>query len=130
MNEASEVIQKIVDEHYKLRIKNECEVKTWVPDLVIGNLYNGPNEYGGLHSDKLTHIGPRPVIASLTLGAGRTFRLVRNATETEPSRSYDFILEHNALLIMFPPCQVRDILTLERKNSNTEFLKLGRSCLG
>lgn len=94
------------------------------PTYAIANLYRMHADYVGAHSDCLTSIGPLPVIASLTLGAGRLFRLRRiagaAAPEPSPLRSsggsspavgpsacdvVDIQLKHNALLIMWPPCQ-------------------------
>eukprot|EP00842_Homolaphlyctis_polyrhiza_P003777 jgi/Hompol1/43/HPOL_005206-RA len=73
--------------------------------MVVVNAYRGPSECVGAHGDKMTYIGPRPVIASLTLGAARTFRLKRLPTPSQPSKTYDILLPHNSLLIMWPPTQ-------------------------
>ncbi|KAI8907917.1 hypothetical protein EDD86DRAFT_180317, partial [Gorgonomyces haynaldii] len=96
------IIESVVNREKQKRPRERYEVLEWKPDLVIGNRYT-KNEYGGAHSDKLTNIGPHPIIAGLTLGAGRTFRLIRN--KIYGKRTVDLILEHNSLLIMFPPCQ-------------------------
>lgn len=106
MKQAADLISKRVAHEYTKRDKLPCEPKEWVPDLIVANLYDGPEEHTGAHTDKLTHIGPRPVIASMTLGAGRTFRIISNASPQKAAQSYDILLEHNSLLIMYPPCQV------------------------
>ncbi|KAJ3191810.1 hypothetical protein HK101_007393 [Irineochytrium annulatum] len=50
----------------------------WTGNVAVANEYRNGKEITGAHTDKLTHIGPRPVIASITLGAGRMFRIKRN----------------------------------------------------
>ncbi|KAK9374193.1 uncharacterized protein V1513DRAFT_446987 [Lipomyces chichibuensis] len=74
----------------------------WVADVAFCNRYNGPGEAVGYHSDRLTYIGPMPVIASLSLGVTREFRLREICT---PSQTYSLHLPHNSLLIMHAPCQ-------------------------
>ena len=44
-------------------------------DSVLANLYRDGRDYMGWHSDDERALGPRPVIASLSLGATRIFRL-------------------------------------------------------
>jgi alkylated DNA repair dioxygenase AlkB len=111
MQLAADLIQSEVNKVYKTRPKLPCEPNEWNPDLVVANLYADGNEHVGPHSDKLTYIGPRPIIASLTLGAGRTFRIIRNQTASAPPQTYDVLLKHNSLFIMFPPCQVNQLNT-------------------
>ncbi|TPX61494.1 hypothetical protein PhCBS80983_g01095 [Powellomyces hirtus] len=77
----------------------------WRPNIVVANRYRGHNEGVGAHTDKLTYIGPRPTIGSLTLGAARPFRLRRLARPHSPAQTYNVVLPHNSLLIMFPPMQ-------------------------
>ncbi|ODQ75888.1 hypothetical protein LIPSTDRAFT_48567 [Lipomyces starkeyi NRRL Y-11557] len=74
----------------------------WVADVAFCNRYNGPGEAVGYHSDRLTYLGPMPVIASLSLGVTREFRLREICT---PSQTYSLHLPHNSLLIMHAPCQ-------------------------
>ncbi|KAJ3221983.1 hypothetical protein HDU81_010214 [Chytriomyces hyalinus] len=52
----------------------------WDGNLCIGNEYLDGKQITGFHSDHLGYIGPRPVIASVSLGATRTFRIRRIAT--------------------------------------------------
>ena len=72
-------------------------------------------------ADKLTQLGPRPTIASLSLGATRTFRLRPAAERGSRGRKSshgqkapedhtsmqcaDVVLPHNTLVIMWPPTQ-------------------------
>ncbi|KAK9829720.1 hypothetical protein WJX72_007524 [[Myrmecia] bisecta] len=49
----------------------------WQASYALANLYKDGYENVGLHADRLTNLGPRPIIASLSLGATRTFRIKR-----------------------------------------------------
>ncbi|KAK9805888.1 hypothetical protein WJX73_001594 [Symbiochloris irregularis] len=78
----------------------------------LANLYKDGQQGVGAHSDKLTQLGPRPTIASLSLGASRLFRVRRAGTVDaaaegrEPAVELaDLMLPHNTLVIMFPPTQ-------------------------
>ncbi|KAJ2994511.1 hypothetical protein HDV02_001532 [Globomyces sp. JEL0801] len=99
-------VMEAVNSRYKHTPRRKLELQgDWKPNMVVVNHYAGPNESVGAHTDKITYIGPWPVIASLTLGASRTFRLRRNQLLDRPAQTYDVLLEHNHLLIMFPPTQ-------------------------
>ncbi|KAK9454853.1 hypothetical protein V1511DRAFT_501157 [Dipodascopsis uninucleata] len=74
----------------------------WAADVAFCNRYNGPSEGVGYHSDRLTNIGPMPVIATLSLGVTREFRL-REITPN--AQTHSLHLPHNSLLVMHPPCQ-------------------------
>lgn len=63
---------------------------------------------GLLLADKLTQLGPRPTIASLSLGAGRLFRLHRAGAvdaSADGAMVVDVVLPHNSLFIMYAPAQ-------------------------
>ncbi|KAJ3158926.1 hypothetical protein HDU86_002095 [Geranomyces michiganensis] len=79
----------------------------WRPNICVANSYRDHEEGVGPHIDKLTYLGPRPTIGSLTLGAARPFRLRRIARPGggAPGQTFNVVLPHNSLLIMFPPCQ-------------------------
>ncbi|KAL4452510.1 hypothetical protein ABPG75_008172 [Micractinium tetrahymenae] len=47
----------------------------WAPSYAVANCYQDGSCGVGVHSDRLTSLGPAPIIASLSLGATRTFRL-------------------------------------------------------
>jgi alkylated DNA repair dioxygenase AlkB len=49
---------------------------------VLLNYYRDHNDRMGMHSDDETELGPRPVIASLSLGAARNF-LLRHKTRSD-----------------------------------------------
>ena len=51
--------------------------RPWLPNAAFVNCYDGPKENVGYHSDQLTYLGIRPVIAGLSLGVEREFRLRR-----------------------------------------------------
>ena len=57
----------------------------------------------------MTHIGPRPTIASFTMGAAHPFRVrtIKDSNIIGPETTYSISLPHNSLLIMFPPSQER-----------------------
>lgn len=69
----------------------------WKGDVVLVNRYE-KEEHLLWHSDRLTSIGPLPIIASLSLGCVREFRVRRNY----PSNSQIYTLKpsHNSLIIM------------------------------
>ena len=63
---------------------------------VLGNLYRGQNDSMGWHADKEKELGINPVIASLSLGEARLFKLQHNKTK----EIVDVILEPGSLLLM------------------------------
>lgn len=97
----------------------------WAPTYCFGNLYRDGQDSTGAHADRLTLLGIRPVIASLSLGATRLFRMRRakvedgagalavaqdrkhaaNQRKAATMPATDITLEHNSLLIMMPPAQ-------------------------
>ena len=65
---------------------------------VLANQYRDGSDSMGWHSDDEPELGPRPVVASVSLGAERRFRL-RHRTRKELA-SLDLTLEHGSLLVM------------------------------
>lgn len=63
---------------------------------VLGNLYRDGNDSMGWHADKENELGKKPVIASLSLGATRLFKLRHNNSK----QIVDINLEHGSLLLM------------------------------
>lgn len=66
-------------------------------DSVLANLYRDGRDSMGWHSDDEAELGPEPLIASLSFGAPRTFRLRSRATR-EAALSLE--LAHGSLLVM------------------------------
>ncbi|KAK9239470.1 hypothetical protein V1525DRAFT_398180 [Lipomyces kononenkoae] len=100
-------VQKLVEDAVNTELKKRGyqhfqHKGKWVADVAFCNRYNGPGESVGYHSDRLTYLGPMPVIASLSLGVTREFRLREIRT---PAQTYSLHLPHNSLLIMHAPCQ-------------------------
>ena len=122
MLRARDLIQARVQEELDKRDRHPIEIQgAWEPNIVwhfllksqvVANRYQGPDQVVGAHADRLTYIGPRPTIASLTLGAERVFRIQKIPSGDSPARSFDVRLPHNSLLIMFPPMQVSSWLML------------------
>merc|ERR1711991_757080 len=73
----------------------------WRHSYALANCYRDHSDSVGAHSDRLSTIGPAPIVASLSLGAARTF-VVKHL---ESQKSYHILLEHNSLLIMWHPMQ-------------------------
>jgi alkylated DNA repair dioxygenase AlkB len=63
---------------------------------VLMNYYRDGNDSIGMHADKETQLGKHPVIASVSLGAGRAFDMEHMATRTKVA--YD--LRGGSLLVM------------------------------
>ncbi|CAK4688726.1 hypothetical protein LEN26_012963 [Aphanomyces euteiches] len=99
-------IDDVVNRALSTRERHPLEAPgPWHANLALGNLYKTPEQSVGPHSDTMTELGPRPTIASYTLGAERIFRIKRLATDTTPAQTFNLKLPHNSLLIMFPPFQ-------------------------
>ncbi|MCM4159758.1 alpha-ketoglutarate-dependent dioxygenase AlkB [Antarcticibacterium flavum] len=63
----------------------------------LANLYRDGNDSMGLHSDDEKELGQNPVIASISLGATRKFRLKHKEFKDQKQ---DLLLEHGSLLLM------------------------------
>lgn len=63
---------------------------------VLGNYYRRGADSMGWHSDDEPELGPRPVIASLSFGQNRAFRLKHRRS----AQTYKLELEHGSLLLM------------------------------
>ncbi len=68
---------------------------------VLANAYRDGQDSMGWHADDEPELGPRPLIASISLGATRRF-LIR---ERGRSRSSGLDLETGSLLVMKGDCQ-------------------------
>jgi len=70
-------------------------------NFVLANFYEDQNDSMGWHSDNEPELGAQPVIASVSLGAERTFR-VRSLKKLPGQRrtSCPIVLGHGSLMIM------------------------------
>jgi len=64
---------------------------------VLLNLYRHSNDSNGWHADNEKELGKNPVIASLSLGAIRTFQFKHRYLK---NHNYSLNLEHGSLLVM------------------------------
>jgi alkylated DNA repair dioxygenase AlkB len=64
---------------------------------VLANRYRSGQDAMGWHADDEPELGNEPVIASLSLGATRRFRLRHRA---RPRKTHSFDLPHGSLLVM------------------------------
>lgn len=64
---------------------------------VLANRYRDGRDSMGLHADNEPELGIEPLIASISLGATRRFRLRHR---TDPARRIELLLEHGSLLLM------------------------------
>ena len=70
-------------------------------NFVLANRYRDGSDYVGWHADDEIDLVSRGMIASLSLGASRTFRLRNNKTRKVQS----IRLDHGSLLLMYGGCQ-------------------------
>lgn len=76
------------------RIRRHCNHPF---NAVLANLYRNGHDSMGWHADDEPELGPNPVIASLSLGQPRTFRL---RYRQDPSQQYSIELAAGSLLVM------------------------------
>ncbi|KAG0199176.1 hypothetical protein BGX33_011814 [Mortierella sp. NVP41] len=110
MEEAKLVVRRVVNELRKQRTIHPYEVQgDWDCNVAAVNHYAHSKESVGFHADKLTYLGPRPTIGSLTLGVTRFFRIRKVVPDARhPDTAGQLIsiaLPHNSLCIMWPPMQ-------------------------
>jgi len=80
-----------------LNIKNQIESEfNFDFNACLANLYRDGNDSNGWHADNEEELGKNPVIASISLGATRTFKLKHLATKDK----IDFQMTSGSLLIM------------------------------
>lgn len=77
----------------------------WEPNYCVANFYKDEDDFLGAHSDPVESIGPFAIVASLTFGAARQFRMKPVGTITSPTSpservtSFSIRLPHNSVLI-------------------------------
>ena len=82
------------------RVERDCQAPF---NSVLANLYRNGSDSMGWHSDDEPELGAQPVIASLSLGADRSFRLRRKLARGVRAQSTDTLslpLSHGSLLRM------------------------------
>ena len=80
-------------------------------NAVLLNLYRDGRDAMGWHADDEPELGPEPVIASVSFGAGRRFRLKHRR---RPDARLDLVLPHGSLLVMAGPTQRHWVHALPR----------------
>ena len=70
--------------------------RPWVPTYTVANLYRDGTDRVGPHADRLTSLGPLPIIVGYSLGSTRTFRLRRRWRDDDGGRHRDVPLPHNS----------------------------------
>lgn len=79
-------------------IKTKVETKTKQQfTTCLCNLYRDGQDSNGWHADNEKELGQNPIIASISFGADRLFKLKHR---TDKSLKHDIILQHGSLLIM------------------------------
>lgn len=89
MQEAASIVNQHVNS-LACRVQHDLTPEDracWESSYVLCNMYMDGQEGVGPHADRLTMLGPRPVIASLSLGATRTFRMRCQAREPHQNSS-------------------------------------------
>ena len=82
-----------------LKIKNEISLSTGQQfNSVLLNQYRDQNDSMGWHSDDEPALGSNPSIASLSLGATRTFKIKHKTKPEQKTLTID--LSHGCLLVM------------------------------
>jgi alkylated DNA repair dioxygenase AlkB len=75
------------------KVERQCQCTF---NSVLANLYRDGKDSMGCHADDEKELGPNPVIASLSLGDERLFRLHHKKTKDK----LDIVLGHGDLLVM------------------------------
>jgi alkylated DNA repair dioxygenase AlkB len=72
-------------------------------NAVLANRYRDGRDSVSWHSDDEAALGPQPVIASVSLGGARRFRLRRRPSGPSPGtppQSHELLLSHGSLMLM------------------------------
>ncbi|MCJ1313453.1 hypothetical protein MMC25_007131 [Agyrium rufum] len=102
-----EIIER-VKTHHSGKKPNQQSPERWTSNAAFVNCYDGGGESVGYHSDQLTYLGPLPVIASLSLGVARQFRvrrMVHGKLDANVTGQIAIHLPHNSLLVMHADMQ-------------------------
>lgn len=82
------------------RRRGQLSPGAWHVNAALVNCYRGGGQSVGWHADQLTYLGPAAVIASVSLGCVREFRVRRVGAEAAGEGAYGLWLPHNSLLVM------------------------------
>ena len=66
---------------------------------VLVNYYRDGKDSMGWHSDDEKELGINPIIASISLGSSRKFKMKHNTNKNDDSK-IDVTLDHGSLLVM------------------------------
>lgn len=96
------VEDKVNSEINSMKLLPFQDMNKWKADVAVCNKFEKKSNDLDWHSDRMTYIGPHCVIASLTLGACREFRIRRqyHNEDGSPSTIYAIPLPHNTLVVM------------------------------
>lgn len=99
-------------------IKSKIELMTQtVFNTVLLNLYRDGTDSNGWHSDNEKELGKNPVIASVSLGAKRSFKLKQRG---DKKLNYKIFLNHGSLLLMQGETQHHWLHELPKSKKITE----------
>jgi len=99
-------------------IKSKIELVTRTTfNTVLLNLYRDGNDSNGWHSDNEKELGKNPVIASVSLGAKRSFKLKHRG---DNKLNYKIFLNHGSLLLMEGETQHHWLHELPKSKKITE----------
>lgn len=99
-------------------IKAQIELVTQTTfNTVLLNLYRDGNDSNGWHSDNEKELGRNPVIASVSLGAKRSFKLKHRG---DKKLNYKIFLNHGSLLLMQGETQHHWLHELPKSKKVTE----------
>lgn len=100
------------DELLSVRKKTEQRCQ-WNFNSVLANLYRNGNDSMGCHADNEKELGANPVIASLSFGDARMFRLHHK----KHRETLNILLEHGDLLVMAGTLQHHWVHSLPKTKS-------------
>ncbi|GBG32979.1 Glucosamine-6-phosphate isomerase [Hondaea fermentalgiana] len=115
LEESSEAMQNLVRERFAARCErglarshkgDDAYVAAWKPSFALCNYYRDGTDGIAFHSDYLTTLGPRAIVAALSLGSTRYFRWHKIESDTKQiSEVYTARVPHNHAIIMWPGAQ-------------------------
>ena len=88
-------IKSRIEKHLALQCKQSEPVVSF--NSVLGNWYRNGQDSVAWHADDEVELGHQPLIASVSLGASRTFQVKH---KRDSNRRYKWLLPHGSLLIM------------------------------